>query len=223
MKRIIALVSVALCFVLVLSACSTNSYIDKTTKVSSTTSTTTTTTTTTTTATTKPESSNIYYPTVEEYMEAFDDKYAQYISYSKTDNVSANSVTVRWSVDYNQAISIKYSLSLFLNDDNRVTSCSVTALHEKFFNCYRDLLNSQSQYDVMLELVMAQYILAYLHNGKEFDKDKLEDLVIDASKGILVNGREYRGKFFDCNFYAKLNEEIGITSMLDYGDNSHNG
>ena len=44
----------------------------------------------------------------------------------------------------------------------------------------------------------------------EFDKDKLGDLVIDASKGILVNGREYRGKFFDCNFYAKLNEETGI-------------
>ena len=217
MKKIISLLLFIVLIFLLFAACSSNNSYE-----------TTTTTVTTTTATTKPTTSTTetkkqyYYPTVDEYMELFDSKFAQYINYTKNTDFSTNSVSISWTVDYSSAMSMSYSASLYLNDDNRVTWCSVTTYHEKFFNCYKDLLNSQSQYDVLVETILPSYLLACLHYGKEYDNEEFGDLVVEVTKDAIVNGRTYDGKAIDCEYYVKIDEESGIISMLDYGGDTHN-
>lgn len=217
MKKIISLLLVSVVFLLLFAACSSNNS-DETTTTTVTTTTTTTKPTTSTTETKK----QCYYPTIDEYMELFDSKFAQYINYTKNYNSTTNSVIISWTVDYSSAMSMSYSASLFLNDDNRVTWCSVTTYHEKFFNCYNDLLNSQSQYDVLVETILPSYLLACLHNEKEYDNDEFGDLVVEVTKGAIVNGRTYDGNVINCNYYVKIDEETGITSMIDYGGDTHN-
>ena len=225
MKKILAVTMAVTIIIAVFSACSNggnNAPSSVTTTQESTQAQTTTEATTSTTTTTTTEK-QVYYPTEEEYMKLFDQEVAYFINYNytKTYSESSNSITVSWDVQFNRAISMHYVLSLYKNEDNRITWCAVNVMHEKFYNVFNDLLNEDAQYGVWAYVIMPSFLLACLHNSEEYSEDKYREACIPVWKGVLGTTQKYDSTLLDCDYSVTVNNETGVTSMLDYGGNTH--
>ena len=221
MKKCMKIIPFILAVCFLFSACTSDSLVttQRTTEPTTekTTETLTETAEITTEATTQKE---IYYPTEEEYMELFDKRLAPYIDYTKSYDSSTNAIVISWDVFYSRILTLHYSASLMMNEENRITWCMVNVYHEKFGNNF-ELLSAEGRTDVLGLIVCPSYILACFHSNQEYDEKSFVNKVAEATKGLVGNERKCDLSFFDCDYYASLNDETGITSMLDYGGKTH--
>jgi hypothetical protein len=179
---------------------------------------TTTTATTTTEATTAKE---IKFPTIDEYLEKLSENILPNTDLQRTNYYSDNYVLITWSVKYNDVENFKYDLMLFLNEDKTISGCSIMTIKEKFINNYTQLLSSEQQYDVMVEMSAPAYLLACMHNNVDCNNDEYSELLNKKIlEDVYSSSKKYDNDIFDCDFSISV-ADYGVTTYLDYGADKH--
>lgn len=211
MKKCISILLVFSVVAILLCGCSADNK-EETTTATNTTAVTSSATTSTTTITTVPSQHNV---TVDEFYQEFSEKFS-HTTVTKTNHYDQNYVLLEWEVDYGRSLVFNYNTMLFVDENDNIKKCETHIIRDKFHNQFSDLLSSQQQYDVIVEITFPMYLLSCYHKGIDFNNDQYSTAINDISlyKSFL-NKTEYKGSLNGCSFYVKT-EDFGVTSYLDW-------
>ncbi|MBR2134331.1 MAG: hypothetical protein IJ851_06435 [Eubacterium sp.] len=159
-----------------------------------------------------------YYPTVEEYMNLFDEAYYPFHSVNYTRNeFFSNSITLEWQTKLS-CMDINCWLEITKNNDNRITGINIRVTDtngygsNEFIDDYKKSLTEADKSVIWGEIIMPFYILDSLHYFMEYrgSNELGIDVYADLNDRIPVeafkNGN-YVTKVFDCDLTVMVSTD----------------
>lgn len=159
-------------------------------------------------------------PTVEDYMKNF--FYATQLLENEVTlsyNASTSSTLVSWKIPfrYNEELTTIYcSLSLFQNEEGRITWCSVTAYCDKFKEMMEpnSLLSNFSRGRIFLMIYGPLYALSCWHNSENLEHFDFIDGHASNIAQDMKTKVNYHEKIGDCDCNITMGD-TSITGILE--------